>query len=337
MHHHLHAEPRGALEDVPRPRVLSFSWSNQGNIGDDWLGSTVAQHFDATTVVERRRWLAGQHRLDARRADRQLPLLLWGGGWLAGDQARNNALDRWSRHLARRTSPTFGIGLGIGPFGDSVKAARVLSQLSVVVARTQEDCRTASEYTDALLGCDTALLERSVEPQSDPANSLELTPYTVVGLPAYRSHWVRFKPWLTEQRYLATVHRVLKLIPSPPMWVTFDRTEARRDARYWEARGKTITDLKSVAAARSLIGGADATVAGRLRCALMSAALGRPTIALSYHHKFDAARELGVPVLLGEEDEWSSLDFRVASASALDTVRTLGLHALNVVRERSPE
>lgn len=292
-------------------KVAIYGWSGNGNLGDDWLldiGKSSMSQFAPVSLKERRNISPrrdvskryGLRRSCGRAVNPSLPMVLWGGGWLAGDQSPEVLL-RWRHHVGVREGPVFGFGLGIGPFwnGTSDIGADLLQKFaSPVYVRTRIDLAALAELgLSGKLACDPALLAGTVSPRAARPSSASTRDHVVVSVPRYHSHWGTFA---NESDYRDFVVDNVARIAAGRAVVFLDMDHPRRgtgDGRYWRRAFPSQLIPNAWDQAAALISGAAAVVAGRLHAGIMAAQLGVPVIALPYHHKFDALDEIGVPML----------------------------------------
>lgn len=321
-------------------RYSIYTWSGNGNIGDDWLAEVGRLMLpSALPVRERRcprpgcwgRWcLTDAHSVENR------PLVLWGGGWLAADRPGSTTVSRWSRHFDSRTESIHGFGLGVGPFHqEEDEAARLLTAMSTLAVRTMSDANEATRLgASARLGSDAVF----VDPRLNPAEMGEQRDdgsYSVISFPRFGAHWARERPWLTEPWYRSYVEESVHKLRNHGEVVFADFNPGGRfpgDAAYWRSLPISFADIKTPLDAISLIGGATSVVAGRLHAGIMAACLGKPVSALAYHPKFGALEEAGVSIDGLHSEPMIPSHPERPDAGALGSIRQRGMDALASMR-----
>lgn len=317
---------------LPRRRV--YTWAGHGNLGDDWIFEVAGQHLEARLVRERRavrRW--GRHILD--RVDTAVPVLLWGGGWLAADRPGSDTLRRWSRHLAAESLPVRAFGLGVGPFtsarpDDERALVRILRDVDSLVVRTAADLDMLPPGAEASLGCDVALLDRRfapgrVGPGSGTGRGL------IFAMPAWRDHWLLRRPWLTESSYRQLVERAVRDAGAPLTQVIFDSSSDHADERYWSYLGGEVVRPATITEAAAVFTAGDRVLAGRLHAGVLAGVLGLRALVIGYHHKFGVLEELGMHVVGTADLRSAEVAWQAADPEALDLVRRRGAAALQTV------
>lgn len=322
--------------------VQSYTWSNHGNLGDDWIGEVARQYFPETIAVREKRSLnplnLGRHVLsrdDGKPLENHL--MLWGGGWLAADRPTSRTVSAWARHLSRPGMLVSGIGLGIGPFTHADRQqeaqiddiSRALS--GALSVRTFADLRHVPTGCDASVGCDIALLDKRFFEFSYSGKD---SGYVVISFPAYSLHWMRSRPWMTEEWYLRTVESMAQnSTASEVVFVEFDQMLGlKSDSSYWSHLSSRVVKPTSIQEAAQIFAGAREIYAGRLHAGILGAVVGAPTLALAYHHKFEVLSELGIPTV-NLETEPNSLPLPdIADDIVLKDVRERGRNQLSLVR-----
>lgn len=326
--------PVTSVRGVGLPRRRVYTWAGHGNLGDDWIFEVAGQHLEPHLVRERRtvrQW--GRHVLDD--VDPGLPLLLWGGGWLAADRPGSDTLRRWSRHVAAESGPVSAFGVGAGPFssarpGDERDLASILGGVDGLVVRTAADLETLPPGTEASLGCDVALLDRRFGPDrvssaSGPGRGL------IFAMPAWRDHWLTGRPWLTESSYRELVERAVRDAGPRLTQVIFDSGSDHADERYWSYLGGEVVRPATITAAATVFSSGDCVLAGRLHAGVLAAVLGLRALVIGYHHKFGVLEELGMHVVGAGDLRAAEVAWRSADPQALALVRRRGALALQTV------
>lgn len=329
--------PVTSVGDLRLPRRRVYTWAGHGNLGDDWIFDVAGQHVEARLVRERRSVRrGGRHVLDD--VDPALPLLLWGGGWLAADRPGADTLRRWSRHLAAERRPVRGFGLGVGPFGaarpdDERALAGILGAVDALVVRTAADLDTLPPGAEASLGCDVALLDRRFAP--DRVDRLGTGARSgrglVLALPAWRDHWLLGRPWLTESAYRDLVERAVRDAGPSLTQVIFDSGSDHADERYWSYLGGDVLRPADIMEAAAAFTAGERVLAGRLHAGVLAAVLGMPALVVGYHHKFGVLEELGMHVVGTGDLRTAEVAWQVAEPEALAQVRRRGASALGTV------
>lgn len=324
-------------------RVQSFTWSNHGNLGDDWIGDVAKQYFPEIVPVTEQRSLnplrLGRHVLkrdDGRPLEQQL--LLWGGGWLAADRPHSRTVAAWARHLDSPDISARGVGLGIGPFtevdaGQRQHIANIFDALNgALTVRTFADLTHVPDGCSASVGCDIALLDRRFDRFSYEGHTGD---YIVLSFPAYSPHWARTRPWMTEKWYLEQVESMVhcSVARRRVVFVEFDQMlGATSDSNYWKHLATEIVKPASIEEAAGIFRRAREVFAGRLHAAILGAVVGAPTLALAYHHKFEVVSELGIPAAGLMKEPGSMPRPEVADPAVLARVRERGNDVLSLVQ-----
>ena len=318
---------------------LYFTWAGNGNIGDDWIASVARQYLANSTLVREKRCfrsgglgyrcLSHSH----TKAGRQSPLILWGGGWLAADRVESDTIARWKRHVRIHEGPIYTFGLGLGPFQDGgASAVSIFDRLEdPVYVRTLSDMHTTVAKTNISLSCDCVFLDNELfNPQTGrpPARKT-----SGVSFPRFSANWQKSRPWLTEEWYLNSIGELvdeLKMM-GEVVFIEFDHHSGTvSDANYWRHLGIPSKRPRNVLQAKRLVSNLSQFYTGRLHAGLMGALQSVPTVALAYHHKFEALREIAVPVL-GLQSPPVLADWVPQKADAMKVfeVRTRGQLALD--------
>lgn len=324
-------------------QVQSYTWSNHGNLGDDWIGDVAKQYFsDIVAVSERRSWnplRLGSHvlkREDGKPLDREL--ILWGGGWLAADRPSSRTVSAWARHLDFPNLVAKGVGLGIGPFTEvdenqKKQIGSIFDALDgALTVRTFADLEHVPEGCSASVGCDIALLDRRFDGYSYEGHSGD---YVVLSFPAYSPHWARTRPWMTEKWYLEQVESMVQNSEARNrvIFVEFDQMlGSTSDGSYWRHLATEVVKPSSIEHAAGIFRGARGVFAGRLHAAILGAVVGAPTLALAYHHKFEVVSELGIPTAGLTQEPGSMPRPETADPDVLARVRQRGTDLLSFVR-----
>lgn len=323
---------------IPARRI--YSWSGNGNIGDDWIQEVSSQYVDTETVRESRsiRRL-GRHELRSIvRKPQESPLVLWGGGWLASDRPRSQTLKRWSAHMSKEKGSVAAFGIGVGPFDaggpkEEKRLDKVLGMINHLSVRTAADLELVPGAYRAKLACDPTLLDKRFA----DAQWLETLrhggrgrhDYAVFTMPRWRPHWQQHRPWLTESNYRTYVARALEDVGLPVKHVIFDSSTMDSDETYWSHLGLQVVRPRSTVDAAGVMANASKAICGRLHAAIMSALLGIPTLAIAYHHKFGVLEELGMQVAGAYEFHTASIDWHVADGRRIGEVRDRGTRVLS--------
>lgn len=304
-----------------------YSWSSRGNLGDDWIHSVASLVFENFTAVYEKRspWLLGSHYLATRQNKRPKKgsrILLWGGGWLAGDQRNLRVYRRWSRHF-HQNYKFFGFGLGIGPFHFfQAQWAWILSNIQQpIFVRCESDEHSGIEFKTEL-AADVVFLDQRISGSTNVAKS-----GTVFSLARYSAHWLDHNPSLTEVRYRELVCEIQKSLSllGPCTFVEFDSGGRRdsSDSNYWSFLDMPVLKPKTVEDAFEIFQRAETVVASRLHAGILGALVGAKVLALSYHHKFESLREIGVEVIddFSVDSSTSSISPRIANGAKIAEVR----------------
>lgn len=319
-----------------------YTWSNHGNLGDDWISSVAPQYFPKAIAVREKRsvnpYKLGRYVLkrdDRRRLEDHL--VLWGGGWLAADRPGSRTVSTWARHLSKPDFSVSGIGLGFGPFmhADCEQHTQIeaISEVlsGALSVRTYADLKHIPAGYQGSVGCDVALLDkRFFESCYSGGNSN----YDVMSFPAYSSHWMGSRPWMTEEWYRYTVESMVRNRPaSRVVFVEFDQMlGSTSDGSYWKHLADDVIKPSTIRQAARIFRDARSVFAGRLHAGILAAVVGAPTLALAYHHKFEVLSELGIPTinLVTEPKSVPRPDTR--DSTVLEAVRRRGVEQLSLVR-----
>jgi hypothetical protein len=296
-----------------------YSWSGHGNLGDDWIASVASQLFpNAAYVKEKwcsypyhwgRRCLSNSHSKKSR-----FPLVLWGGGWLASDQSEYNTVKRWKRHLSKSNKqgqPVFAFGVGLGPFSHFMRDSKnLLGKLDRRIwVRTKEDLKHTLGK-NVFLASDCTILDKSL-----PENHLKPEWDYLIDFPAWSEHWLSARPWLTLEFYRETVLGVISKIPKNSKVAFLEAVKG--DHLAWAELGFEVLVPQDISEMKAEVSKARNIITGRLHLGILGALLGKPTLALAYHHKFELLEELGVGVIgLRTPYELNSLDIMLNRADS---------------------
>lgn len=308
--------------------MLTYSWDGHGNLGDDWLAEVRRNCLPATAVSERRALrLPVPWRYELRPSARDDVLVLWGGGWLAADQPRSTTVERWAHHLYRHRGNVCAFGIGIGPFHHLT--SRGQRNLDLIVQRLsgRASVRTVRDVElsgdSFALGCDPALLDTRYDRTHSPVGGGR----HVVSMPAWRSHWLVERPWMTELHYREAVRTQVEehARGAETIFMEFDSGRGGTpDSEYWSFAGWRTIRPQSVSQAADILRTARSATLGRLHAAIMAGLVGTPAVAVAYHHKFAAVEEIGLPTA-GIETPWNStLAPGTADPSLIRLVRKRG-------------
>lgn len=301
------AKAEGLLRPVQNgAKIDIFTWAGHGNFGDDWIYEVGAGVFPNSRALREvwckypmhwgTRCLSGIHDRDQR-----VPILLWGGGWLASDQRQYKTLSRWKRHVLRADAAgrkIFGFGLGMGPFTyDLIHKDVVLNAL-----KGKLWVRSASDLIDSVdaepsFASDCTLLEWN-KISSEPKRQ-KVWDYLIC-LPEYSNHWQNQVDGLSNERYFEIIDQLLSSIPTTSKVAFLESVKG--DLTEWQNNSYQVLSPDSPKELKEYISSATCLVTARLHPGLMAAMSGLQVIAIAYHHKFNILEEFGIPVIWGTKN-----------------------------------
>lgn len=302
-----------------------YSWSGNGNLGDDWIQEVGLQYFPSALRFEDSKLkffnLAFFKNRLVPQKTRGHSLLIWGGGWIASDQKKYKTMRRWANHL-RRFRKVYIFGSGMGPFEfDLTYVEKFFSSASGTIYTRSSIDRPVS-YPNFRLSCDIAFLDKRMTIGNFSTNQPRANKFAC-SFPAWSERWLEQNPNLDEDKYKNfVVHLVQSLDPHREgLFVEFDAGGSGvSDSDYWSCLGLTVQRTANIMEAKSLIEETETFAAGRLHAGILAAMSGCKVVAIGYHHKFDILSEIGVYVEKSLDMPFSTMPIK-ANVSEIYKVR----------------
>lgn len=306
---------------------LIYSWAGMGNLGDDWILTTVTQLLrnqgrDFTLLLEPQadighmeylhdvnvvRWprvKQGPVKWFNFRADANkfTTLLLASGGAIAADRGLREPIN-WLLRFALISIPIKAVNIGFGEFKRTFGAeflrrqlARRLSAAGPISVRTLADGAELSMagISDFLVHGDITLANRT------PIEVNARRRKCVISLPPPNRRWMREGGEEFASRLSSFV--LQRFSQHEIIFVDF-QTGTGADSQFWRKYFPNVFSEPNLPAALEVFAEADFAVVGRLHAAIAAYHNQVPNVmTLGYHHKFDLLQDLGVQVRAWDDD-----------------------------------